>query len=420
MDTREDPARMRNAPRLQLHVPEPPARPGQKPDFSWVRVPPAGSLPRPDIAVAPHDIREHAYGLIRVLDEQGAAIGGWDPRLDAATLERGLRTMLKVRAYDERLLRAQRQGKTSFYMRCTGEEAIGVAQAMALDYRDMAFPTYRQQGFLIARDCPLVDMMCQVFSNTGDRLKGRQMPIMYSSREAGFFSISGNLATQFPQAVGWAMASAIKGDDRIAIGWIGEGATAEGDFHNALTFAAVYRAPVILAVVNNQYAISSFRSLAGGEGATFAARGLGYGIPSLRVDGNDFLAVYAATQWAAERARTNLGPTLLELFTYRASSHSTSDDPGRYRPAEEARSWPLGDPIERLKRHLIATGNWSEPRHAEAAAAADGEVRTALRAAEAQGTLGQARHPPASMFDDVFKQRPWHLEEQLREMEALR
>ena len=242
---------------------------------------------------------------------------------------------------------------------------------------------------------------------------------MYSSREAGFFSISGNLGTQLPQAVGWAMASAIKGDDRIAIGWIGEGATAEGDFHNALTFAAVYRAPVILCVVNNQYAISSFQSLAGGEGATFAARGLGYGIPALRVDGNDFLAVFAVTRWAAERARGNLGPTLIECFTYRARPHSSSDDPARYRPAEEAASWPLGDPVERLKGHLMASGEWSEARHREALEAAEAEVRAALREAESHGTLGSTQHPPASMFDDVFRDRPWHLEEQLREMEAL-
>jgi 2-oxoisovalerate dehydrogenase E1 component alpha subunit len=407
---------MTNAPRLSLHVPEPPARPGQPADFSWVSVPPAGSVPRPDIAVAPHDIREHAYTLIRVLDEAGAAVGPWNPRLDPDTLRRGLRAMLLTRAYDERMFRAQRQGKTSFYMRCTGEEAVGVAAAMALDARDMAFPSYRQQSFLIARGWSLVDMMCQVFSNARDRLHGRQMPIMYSTREGNFFSISGNLATQFPQAVGWGMASAIKGDDRIAVSWVGEGATAEGDFHHALTFAGVYRAPVILNVVNNQYAISSFQGIAGGEQATFAARALGYGIPALRVDGNDFLAVHAATHWAADRARANLGPTLIEMFTYRAAGHSTSDDPGRYRPADEATHWPLGDPVLRLQAHLIAIGAWSDARHTQAEAEVDAEVRTALREAESFGTLGDSQHSPASMFEDVFKDMPWHLRRQREEM----
>ena len=207
-----------------------------------------------------------AYGLVRVLDDNGCASGPWDPKLDPETLRRGLKAMLLTRAYDERMYRAQRQGKTSFYMKCTGEEAVAIAAASALDTADMCFPTYRQQGLLIARGWPLREMMNQVYSNCGDRLKGRQMPVFYSSREAGFFSISGNLATQFSQAVGWAMGSAACSDTRIAAAWIGEGATAEGDFHYALTFASVYRAPVILNVVNNQWAISSFSGIAGGRG----------------------------------------------------------------------------------------------------------------------------------------------------------
>jgi 2-oxoisovalerate dehydrogenase E1 component alpha subunit len=408
---------LKNSIPLQLHVPEPSARPGQAPDFSWLQIPPAGSVARPDIVVEPQDMRAHAYALIRVLDDNGIAVGPWDPKLDPETLRRGLRAMMLTRAYDERMFRAQRQGKTSFYMRCTGEEAIGVAQATALDDRDMAFPTYRQQGVLIARGWPLVDMMNQVFSNARDRLKGRQMPIMYSSKAAGFFSIAGNLATQFPQAVGWAMASAIKRDDRIATAWIGEGATAEGDFHHALTFASVYRAPVILNIVNNQYAISSFQGIAGGEHTTFAARALGYGLPALRVDGNDFLAVYAATSWAADRARSNLGATVIELFSYRASAHSTSDDPSKYRPADEAGQWPLGDPIARLSAHLIALGEWSDERHVQLAAEVDNAVQEAQREAESYGTLGTGEHhSPATMFDDVFKEMPWHLRRQRQEL----
>src|SRR3546814_269126 len=202
-------------------------------------------------------MRDYAYSLIRVLDDDGAAIGDWDPDLSPQDLKRGLRAMMLTRAYDARMVRVPRQGKTSFYMKCTGEEAVAVASAMALETGDMCFPTYRQQGLLIARDWPLVDMMNQVYSNSHDRLKGRQMPVFYSSREAGFFSISGNLGTQYSQAVGWAMAAASDDDRRIAAAWIGEGATAEGDFHYALTFASVYQAPVILNIVNNQWAIRS-------------------------------------------------------------------------------------------------------------------------------------------------------------------
>ena len=195
------------------------------------------------------------------------AVGAWDPKLDPDTLRKMLRDMVTVRIFDDRMYRAQRQGKTSFYMKCTGEEAIAVAAAAALDREDMRFPTYRQQGLLIARGYPLTDMMYQIYSNKGDKLEGRQLPIMYSDKAHGFFSISGNLGTQFPQAVGWAMASAIKGDSRIAMGWVGDGATAEGDFHSAMTFAAVYNAPVILAMVNNHWAISSFSGIAGAERA---------------------------------------------------------------------------------------------------------------------------------------------------------
>lgn len=407
---------MKNVAPLRLHVPEPPARPGQTPDFGWLNVPAAGSVPRPDIATAPSEMRGLAYDLIRALDDQGTARGPWNPRLDPDTLRRGLRTMLLTRAYDERMFRAQRQGKTSFYMRCTGEEAIGVAQAMALDNRDMIFPTYRLQGLLIARGWPLVDMMNQVFSNTRDRLKGRQMPVLYASKAAQFFSIAGNLATHFPEAVGWAMASAIKHDDRIAAGWVGEGSTAEGDFHHALTFASVYRAPVILNIVNNQYAISTFQHIAGGEDTTFAARAVGYGLPALRVDGNDFLAVFAATRWAADRARSNFGATVIELLTYRATAHSTSDDPSKYRPAEEASRWPLGDPIARLGQHLIRIGEWSEAQGAALAAEVESEVKEASREAESYGTLGSGpHHSPATMFDDVFKEMPWHLRRQREE-----
>jgi 2-oxoisovalerate dehydrogenase E1 component alpha subunit len=398
---------------LSLHIPEPPFRPGQTPDFSYLRLSPPGGTRRPEVDAPAAEMRDLADGLIRVLDAEGNAVGPWNPRLPAEILRLGLRHMMITRAYDERMMRAQRQAKTSFYVKSTGEEAVAVAQAMALDKSDMLFPTYRQQGLLIARGYPIFEMACQVYSNAGDRLKGRQLPVMYSAPELGFFTISGNLATQFIQAVGWAMASAYKGDTRIASGWIGDGSTAEGDFHWALTFASVYRAPVILNIVNNQWAISSFTGLAGGENATFASRAAGFGLPGLRVDGNDFLAVTAATTWAAERARRNLGATLIEFVTYRAAAHSTSDDPSKYRPADEARYWPLGDPIERLSRHLVRIGEWSQERHVQLAAEAEDNVMSAVKDAEAIGVLGRGKRPePSTMFEDVYKTMPPHLREQ--------
>jgi 2-oxoisovalerate dehydrogenase E1 component alpha subunit len=403
----------RNRPALSLHVPEPDARPGDEVDFSSIAIPAAGSVPRPDVAAAPADTHPLCFTLVRVLDDEANAVGPWDPKLDPDKLRRMLRDMLLVRIFDERMFRAQRQGKTSFYMKCLGEEAVAVSAAHALDAEDICFPTYRQQGLLISRDYPLVEMMCQIYSNKGDKLKGRQLPIMYSDREKGFFSISGNLATQYPQAVGWAMASAIKGDSRIAAAWIGDGATAEGDFHNAVTFAGVYRAPVILNVVNNQWAISTFSGIAGAELTTFAARAVGYGIAGLRVDGNDALAVYAATRWAADRARSNLGPTLIELFTYRVEGHSTSDDPTAYRPQGAGAKWPLGDPIERLKRHLVNLGEWDDERHLQLQEELSAEVRQAQKESEKHGTLGSGHYDDlGSMFADVFETVPWHLAEQ--------
>jgi 2-oxoisovalerate dehydrogenase E1 component subunit alpha len=408
---------MKNRARLSLRVPAPPTRPGDTPDFSGVTISGAGEVARPDIDVKPHEITSLAYSLIRVLDESGKALGPWNPKLDAETLRRALKNMILTRAYDDRMYRAQRQGKTSFYMKCTGEEAVAIGAAYALERDDMCFPSYRQQGLLIARGYPLVTMMNQVYSNALDPLKGRQLPIMYSSKEHGFFTISGNLGTQFPQAVGWAMASAYKGDDRIAASWVGEGTTAEGDFHHALNFASVYRAPVILNVVNNQWAISSFSGIAGAGEATFASRAIGYGLPGLRVDGNDFLAVYAATQWAAERARNNLGATLIEHYTYRAEGHSTSDDPSRYRPAGDAKAWPLGDPIERLNQHLVAIGEWSAEQQQEAFAAAVEQVKAANKEAEAVGTLGHGEVPSVkTMFEDVFKDMPENLRRQRQQL----
>ena len=412
---------------LHLYVPEPSGRPGQVTDFSYLHLSPAGAVRRPALDAAPADTADLAFTLVRVLDDEGRAVGPWAPPADqppdTALLRRGLRAMMRTRAFDAKMLIAQRQKKISFYMQCLGEEAIACAHALAIRDGDMCFPTYRQQGLLLTRDdIPLAELMCQLMSNARDPMKGRQLPVMYSYKRAGFFSISGNLATQFIQAVGWAMASAIKGDTRIASAWIGDGATAESDFHTALTFAHVYRAPVILNVVNNQWAISTFQAIAGGESTTFAARGVGCGIASLRVDGNDFLAVLAATRWAAERARSNLGPTLIEWVTYRAGAHSTSDDPSRYRPADDSLRYPLGDPIARLRLHLSGLGAWTDEEHERVQAELASEVAAALKEAEAfGGTLIDGHVPPLeTMFEGVYKDMPAHLVEQLRQAQQLR
>lgn len=399
--------------KLTLHVPEPEVRPGDTPDFSNVEIPPAGSVRRPAVDENPEDMRDIAYSIIRVLNRKGEAVGPWAENLSDEELRAGLRDMITLRTYDSRMMTAQRQGKTSFYMQHLGEEAVSCAFGRVLDKGDMNFPTYRQAGLLIAAGYPLKKMMCQIYSNDGDDARGRQIPVMYSSKKHGFFSISGNLGTQYVQAVGWAMGSAASGDTKIAAGWIGDGSTAENDFHAALVFASTYKAPVILNIVNNQWAISTFQGIAKGGSGTFASRGHGFGIPALRVDGNDYLAVYAVGKWAAERGRRNLGPTVIEYVTYRAAGHSTSDDPSAYRPKEESAAWPLGDPILRFKSHLIEKGIWSEERHVQAEAEILDEVTKIQKEAEDIGTLISGDRPSAKdMFEDVYETMPPHLVEQ--------
>jgi len=404
---------MSNPKPLSFHVPEPAVRPGGTPDFSDVPIPRAGTVRRPEIDADPESIRDLAYSIIRVLNRESEAIGPWSGLLTDEELLEGLRHMMTLRAFDARMLMAQRQGKTSFYMQHMGEEGVSCAFRKALETGDMNFPTYRQAGLLIAGGYPMVEMMNQIYSNEMDPLHGRQLPVLYSSREHGFFSISGNLATQYIQAVGWAMASAIKGDTRIAVGWIGDGSTAESDFHAALVFASTYKAPVVLNIVNNQWAISTFQGIARGGSGTFAARGHGFGIPSLRVDGNDYLAVHAVAKWAVERARSGLGPTLVEYVTYRVGAHSTSDDPSAYRPKTESDAWPLGDPVIRLKNHLIRRGAWSEERHKQGEAEILASVIAAQKEAESHGTLHAGPKPSArDMFEGVYAEMPPHLRRQ--------
>jgi 2-oxoisovalerate dehydrogenase E1 component alpha subunit len=403
---------------MVLSVPNAPNRPGDVSCFAPMPQQP-GDLPRPD-TLAPHDdLRDHAAGLIRVLRDDNQADGPWQPQLNPQQLRSGLEMMLRSRCLDARMIVMQRQGRLSFYVSSKGEEAVSVAGATAYLHDDLLFPSYRQPGLLLVRGMPMVTMICQAIGNVGDNANGRQMPVHYSWRAGNVVSISSPVGTQLPQAVGAAMAFAYRGERRAVGTWIGDGTAAQGDFHHALNFASVFRPPCVLHVVDNQWAISTHRNIATG-GATFAQRADAYRLPGLRVDGNDFLAVYAAEAWALERARHGGGPTLIELVTYRRDAHSTSDDPTQYRAADEAEHWPGGDPIERLKLHLMAIGEWSEKSHAELIGALDQEVAITFQHAEAHGTvasgLGQA---PEAMFDDVYAAVPGHLQSQREEARAI-
>ena len=401
--------------KTHLHVPDAPHRPGDEPRFATFNQQP-GDLNRPDPRVRYDALHNHAYGLVRVLGDDGLATGPWDPKLSPEILLEALEIMVRIRHFDSRMLTMQRQGRLSFYLESKGEEAVAAGGGMALEQTDLLFPSYRQQGLLLVRGIELLDMACQCIGNSKDNSKGRQMPVHYSSKEKNIVSISSPVGTQCPQAVGAAMASAYRGDKQVTATWLGEGTTAQGDFHYALNFASVYLPPVIINVVNNQWAISTHRNLATG-GKTFAARAEGFGIPGLRVDGNDFLAVYAVTQWAAQRARAGAGPTLIELLTYRRGAHSSSDDPSRYRATDEGRFWPGGCPIERLANHLIRLGHWTEEQQKDLDREAEREVLATFKEAESYGTLGDVTGmPPESVFDDVYQELPPNLVQQRDEL----
>jgi len=400
----------------KMTVPSAPNRPGDKADFgNWPWKP--GDLERPDPAkCSADDTVPHAHGLVRVLGDDNKASGAWNPNLSTDQLREGLEHMVRLRIFDDRMMKMQRTGKLSFYMRSLGEEGIAIAQTMALETQDWVFPTYRQPGAQFVRGRDMVSMICHCIGNVKDNINGRQMPVHYSYREGRFISVSSPVGTQFSQAVGVAMASQYKELDEVTITWIGDGASAEGDYHYALNFAGVYKAPVILNVVNNQWAISTHANIATG-GDEFASRGLPYGLPSFRVDGNDFLALYAVTRWARERAANGAGATHIEVLTYRAGAHSSSDDPSRYRPEDEHTKWPGGDPVDRLRDHLIEIGEWSEEQHDELNERIDEEVMGAYKEAVKCGDLANGPYPSAdTIFTEVYEEMPWHVKEQHDEL----
>ena len=402
-----------------IHVPDAPHRPGDKTKFEqWSWKP--EDLNRLDVECSVDDAINHATGLVRVLDDDHEAKGEWNPNLTSEELILGLEHMLRMRIFDERMMKMQRKGKLSFYMRSFGEEAIAIAQTMALKNQDWLFPTYRQPGAQFVRGRDMVSMICHCIGNEEDNVKGRQMPVHYTYREGRYISVSSPVGTQFSQAVGVALASKYKELDEVTITWIGDGASAEGDYHYALNFASIFKAPVILNVVNNQWAISTHSNFASNN-QNFAIRGIPYGIPSIRVDGNDFLALYSVTKWARERAAKNLGPTHIEVLTYRAGAHSSSDDPSRYRPKDSNDFWPGGDPIERLKLHLVQTNNWSEKMHKELEERIDSEVMDAYKEAVKFGDLANGPYPSSdAIFTEVYETPPWHLLEQWDEMKRWR
>jgi pyruvate dehydrogenase E1 component alpha subunit/2-oxoisovalerate dehydrogenase E1 component alpha subunit len=317
--------------------------------------------------------------------------------------------MLLLRQFDERMLLLQRQGRVGFHGPSKGQEAATIASCAALAEQDWIFPALREAGAALYRGLSLEQMVCQCIGNAGEVTKGRQMPCHHSYRAGHFVAMSSVIGTQLPHAVGAAMAARIRGDDAVVMGYLGDGATSTPEFHAAMNFAAVFRAPCVLVCQNNQWAISLpvARQTAT---RTIAEKGVAYGMPAERVDGNDALAVYVATRRAVLRARSGEGPTLLELLTYRVLGHASSDDPTRYRDAAEVEAWAAKDPIRRLRRYLEQSHSWTRTEETELSERIAARIARAVTEAFAKPAV-----PPSSLIEDVYAETPQHLLRQLRD-----
>lgn len=348
--------------------------------------------------------------VIRVLRDDGSLDPATDPKEDPARIVAIYQHMVFVRMLDERLVTLQRQGRIGFHIGSLGEEAAILGSAAALRKQDWIFPCYREFGAALWRGMELQAYVDNMFGNAGDPVKGRQMPDHYTCRAAKFGSVSSPIGTQITQAVGFSWAAKIKRDELVSLVYFGEGATSSNEFHNGMNFAGVFKTPTIMFCRNNGWAISVpvERQTAS---HTFAEKGIAYGIPGIRCDGNDLFAVIKATKDAVAHCAAGKGPVIIEAMTYRLSGHSTSDDPKAYRKDEVVEAWKKRDPMVRLRKHLESKSLWSDAKQAEIEATIETKIKDAVTAAE-------KKPAPAleSMFEDVFAQLPWNLKEQRDEL----
>ncbi len=357
--------------------------------------------------------QEAALGLLRVIRDDGSADPVTDPFLDDPTLLAMYRGLLLIRRLDERMLGKQRQGKVGFYGTVTGQEATPIATAFALEPSDWVFPALRESAIMLCRGFPLARWLAQVYGNTSDLLLGRQMPSHQSGRAVNQVSWSSCIGPQIPQAIGAAWAARKRGDGAVVVGFLGDGATSQPDFHSAMTFAARWKVPAVLVCQNNHWSISvpTHKQTAS---QTLAVKAHAYGLPGLRIDGNDLLAVYRGIKDAVDRARSGAGPTFIECVTYRMGPHSSSDDPTRYRSDEEVATWKKRDPIDRFAEYLRRAELLDESLNASMLDEVENAISAAIEEVEDLGAPERA-----SLFDDVYATPMWHLRAARREQEEL-
>jgi pyruvate dehydrogenase E1 component alpha subunit/2-oxoisovalerate dehydrogenase E1 component alpha subunit len=334
-------------------------------------------------------------------------------RFDRALARQLFEGMLRIRVTDARMMALQRQGRIGFYGEAMGQEAAVIGSAAASKPDDWIVPALREAGVGLYRGMTLDSYISQIFGNAADVTKGRQLPCHPCDKAHHYVVMSSCVSTQIPHAVGIAMAMKIAGDRKVAFGYLGDGGTSEGDFHVAMNFAGVMKAPVVLICQNNQWAISTPGSLQTAA-PTIAHKAIGYGIEAIRADGNDVLAVYHAVKYAADKARRGDGPTFLELLTYRVSAHTSSDDPSRYRDESVTDVWKgQRDPIRRLEAYMIRRGWLAQGAREQISEAIEAEVREAIARQEMVGTPVLE-----TLIDDVYEEPTWRLREQLAELEA--
>lgn len=344
--------------------------------------------------------------LLQVISPDGKYREKDEPLLSEEELLRMYRYLMLTRALDTRGMALQRQGRIGFYVPSHGEEAVQIGSSFPLEPQDWIVPAYREQGAALLRGIPLNLIVAQLYGNEEDIAKGRQMPNHFTSRAVNFVPTSSPVGTQIPIATGLGWAARMQGDKTVVLGYFGDGATSQGDFHAAMNFAGLFQANTVFVCKNNQWAISlPF----GKQTATreVAIKAQAYGFEGVRVDGNDVLAVYQASKEAIDKARAGEGPTLIEAVTYRMGPHTTSDDPTRYRDESEVEAWRKKDPIVRFQRYLKAKGIWNEEKEVEIRQEAETQVEAAVVRAEER-----AMPDPATLFDDVYAEMPWHLKEE--------
>ncbi len=345
-------------------------------------------------------------GLYQLVDETGAEVAVL-PEFPEGLPVRLLEAMLFQRALDQRMLNLQRQGRIGFYGTAKGQEGAVLGSGAAFAEQDWLFPALREGAIALWRGMQVDHYIAQCFGNSADPTKGRQMPCHYSDAPSRYVSLSSPIGTQITHAAGAARAVQIRGaTDQIVGGWLGDGATSSNDFHAGLNFAAVWKAPIVYVCQNNQWAIS-VPAAAQTASETFAVKARAYGMPGLRVDGNDVLACYAATKLAADRARRGDGPTFIECLTFRLGGHSSSDDPSKYRDEDIAKTWEARDPLLRHRAWLVARDEWSEEQQDDFLAEAGKTISEAIARVEAAEPVATE-----TLFTDVWATMPALLQDQ--------